>query len=331
MNYGPNLSITNYPIDFGKIMTGKISFADVEVTNTGQSNLVIDSIFCPDKNQKDFIYADTYKMPQVVIPGNTFIQRFKFIPLEENQKYTTKVKICTNGYNTIKPEWGKGIGYVTLIGETFSDKAGSDLVVADEEMLFGTDSIRKDTTILIRNAGDEDLLVQKPTFDCDQENEEVFSFSPEEIPLIIAGGDFTLNVSFTPRANKEYQCYLKLINNSSNPTKKNMTIWLYGEGKNVKPIAVKDNDFLSVVNVKVIPNPVTDNSVINLSIFDGSQRTLEITLVDMLGKEVLKIEDGIYSAGEYKFDLIKSNIPAGKYLLVVKYGHNQENVSVIVK
>ncbi len=332
MNYGPCLSITGYPVDFGKIMTGKVAFADVEVTNTGQSNLVIDSIFCPDKNQKDFIYADEYKMPKVVIPGNTHTQRFKFIPLKENQKYTTKVKICTNGYNTIKEEWGKGIGFVTLIGETFSDKAGSDIVVAKDEMLFGTQSKRFDTTIVIRNAGDEDLLVQAPVFsDCDQENEEAFSFSPAEIPVIIAGADFTLTVTFDPPDNKEYICNLNLSNNSANPTKRSMKIWFNGEGKGVIVKGVNDNNQQNLFDVKVIPNPVTDNSEIQLSILDDVQNNLEITLVDMLGKEVMKIENGVYSKGEYKYDLNRSNIASGKYLLIVKFGFDQQSIPVIVK
>lgn len=326
LNYGACLSITSYPIDFGRIMTGKISFADVEVTNTGQANLIIDSIYFPDKSQKDFIYADEYKMPKNIISGSSFAQRIKFIPLIENAKYTTKMKIVTNGYNDLG--WGKGIGYVTLVGETYSDKAGADIVVDNDELLFGKCSGKTDRTILIRNIGDEDLLVQVPLLDCDQENEEPFSFSPAEIPLIKTGEEFTLTVSFNPPMDKEYYCDLKLINNSSNPSKANMVIWLNGEGVYT---SVETKDAAKDMDINVTPNPITDNSEIKLNIFEDSQRTLEITLVDMLGKEVKKIVNGVYSKGEYKFDLNKNNIASGKYLLVVKFGRTQENISIIVK
>ncbi|MEI6089197.1 MAG: choice-of-anchor D domain-containing protein [bacterium] len=328
LNYGANLSITSYPIDFGKIMVGKVAFADVEITNTGQSNMVIDSIYFPDKNQKDFIYAGEYKMPKVVISGSSYTERMKFIPLIPDKKYTTKVRIYTNGYNDLG--WGKGIGYVDLIGETYSDKAGADFVVASDEIMFGKCSGKKDTVITIRNAGDVDLLVQIPEFslDCNTEIEAPYSFSPAEIPLIPSGGQFKLTITFNPPRDKEYSCDLKFINNSTNPSKANFSIWLNGEGVGT---SVDGDNPSNTFDVYVTPNPITDNSEIKLSIFDNSQNSLEITLVDMLGKEVMNIGNGLYSKGEYKFNLNKANLASGKYLLVVKYGRTTENVSVIVK
>jgi hypothetical protein len=205
------------------------------------------------------------------------------------------------------------------------------MTIAKDELLFGQDSVKKDSTIIIKNTGDQDLLIQNPQLDCDQENTEPFSFSPKEIPAIIPGDQFKLTVSFNPPANKEYLCYLKLINNSTNPSMANMKIFLNGEGKNVHPISVNEGNNPDVMDIKVIPNPVTENSEIMLNIFDSSQRTLEISLIDMQGKEVKKIVNGIYSKGEYKFNLEKNNIATGKYLLVVKYGRDEQNISIIVK
>lgn len=91
---------------------------------------------------------------------------------------------------------------------------------------------------------------------------------------------------------------------------------MYLDNFNINDFRVGINEFTNEVEMAVMPNPISDRA--NLFISTNEATTVEVVVVDMLGKQVLNLGAQQLVAGENKIAINASELNAGIYLLHVK-------------
>ena len=81
-----------------------------------------------------------------------------------------------------------------------------------------------------------------------------------------------------------------------------------------KPIA----STLDGADLQVYPNPVRARATAEFTLEQTSDLT--VTVVDLLGREVVRLAEGVYSPGLHRFEIDASRLTAGMYLVAVKSG-----------
>lgn len=81
-------------------------------------------------------------------------------------------------------------------------------------------------------------------------------------------------------------------------------------------------------SVNFYPNPVTDNAKLIYSI--SKNQNISISVVDLLGKEVLHVFNGNQSQGDYEFDINTERLENGMYILKI-IGETFETNKKIIK
>ncbi len=81
-------------------------------------------------------------------------------------------------------------------------------------------------------------------------------------------------------------------------------------------------------SLTVYPDPVQDESTINVSLTEPAQVLLQLFTVD--GKQVLTIANENLDAGNHSFNFSRNTLEAGVYLLRLKTGTTEETTKVIV-
>ncbi|HPI20378.1 MAG TPA: T9SS type A sorting domain-containing protein [Candidatus Kapabacteria bacterium] len=69
-------------------------------------------------------------------------------------------------------------------------------------------------------------------------------------------------------------------------------------------------------NIDIYPNPATEN--INLTCIISNPTVLEICICDLLGNKLIKKNEQIFEAGEYKTQINLNSLPVGCYNLLIK-------------
>lgn len=329
-NYAPWLNVFETDIDFGKGPIGKSYTREAVLINDGQADLVLQKLEFEDEVQEDFQYGQTYKMPQILDPGGEYAMLLKFVPLEADKKYSTTMYVETNGQND-DYEMGTGNARLFLNGQTISDKAPADCIiigVGGEELKFGKCSEAKDTTITIMNTGEELLTVFDILFD-DETTEyysaPMFSWEPSEEFTIEPGEEAEFTITFNPTSNHEFYGTLNVYSNAPG-SHAHHYIWLHGDGEDI--IAVNE-DMITGITTNVYPNPVSNNSVLELNIDNTTISNLDIKVVDMQGRTIQTIANDTYATGTYNFNINPEDWAAGKYFIVLTTEKKQTMIPII--
>ncbi len=335
VNEGPYLMMYQTDINFDKILAGGTSSRPVTLINDGSTDMTVQKIEF-DEETEDFRYADVYKIPIVIKPGEKHDQVIKFTPLEDNKTYKTTMTVETNGIND---SYGAGIGNakITLRGETGSDSkpAGCVLSIGDELKFGKTDSTRVDTVVTIKNTGDEMLYVNAPYFEEGEEGHgEMFSWSPAGKEIEVEPGwEEELTITFKPTKDGEFYGYLYITSNAPG-SEGEYEIMLYGEGKDVQQPDTTSGgdgvfDRIPGMTANVYPNPVTTDSKLSIDLEETLQN-VDVKLVDNQGRTVSKITNGILSSGSHEFAL-NLDVSAGKYFIIITAGNKQTGLPIVIQ
>lgn len=331
-NYGPFLTLESTTINFGSIPHGTSSARPVTLINDGNTRMTIQKIEFLDEEQDDFQYANTYQMPQIAEPGEEYKEMIKFVPLEADKNYETQMNIETNGINDDYVPGAAGHALITLAGESVSESTPAECILdAGSEINFPTtDTTSVHSTINVSNPGDGLLIIQPLYVTSDEgfeKSEEFFRWSPGNSTIEVEGGsDTTITVTFQPFENGEFYCYLHIESNAPG-SHGHYEIILYGKGENV--VAVKDG--IPGVSANIYPNPIKDNSKIELNFSDRNTAPVEIKLIDSRGAKVKEIASGTFGQGLRTFDLNADGLAAGKYFVLVTIGKEQMALPVIIE
>jgi hypothetical protein len=76
------------------------------------------------------------------------------------------------------------------------------------------------------------------------------------------------------------------------------------------------------------PNPFTNRTTINITLPESS--VAEISIVNLLGKEVAKLFSGELAVGQHAFTWDANGVPAGMYQCVVRRGEGLEQLPILL-
>ncbi len=94
-----------------------------------------------------------------------------------------------------------------------------------------------------------------------------------------------------------------------------------------RPVPAK-NPYSPLALNRVFPNPMHVSATIEYEV-RRSMRT-KLSVVDMSGREVLRIQEGIQEAGYYTHDLTKSNLRSGTYALHLEGEGHKKTLKLVV-
>lgn len=177
-------------------------------------------------------------------------------------------------------------------------------------------------TITIQNTGTADLTIISATLTSNADNS--FSIIQPPASTIAPGGSSDVIIGFAPQDKKLYiSPKLEIVSNDPNTA--TVTVRLNGRG--VEPVGIS-RDILGYFNVT--PNVVSDAANINFAISSPVPQNVKIYLMDLSGRKIADIQDGVYSYGEYKLSLSTTNLNSGAYFVVAEIGKDIETIRINV-
>jgi hypothetical protein len=198
------------------------------------------------------------------------------------------------------------------------------IVLSTSNLDFGevaTDSSAQ-KTFTVQNTGTADLVISSATITNNADNSFAIIQAPST--TIAPGASSDMIIQFAPKDLKLYiSPKIEIVSNDPN----NSTLSLTLRGRGVEPSSIS-RDILSYFNVT--PNVVSDNAEINFAISSPVPQNVKVYVMDLSGRKIVDIVDGIYSYGEYKLELPAANLNSGAFFVVAQIGDAFETVRINV-
>lgn len=323
-DFGPELTMSNYSIDFGNVTAKSSTKLPMEFINSGTMNLFIQTMEFLENTDESFLVHTLYELPHMIAPGDKWTLVINFFPSTPDKEYKARIKISSNALNE-----QAGITYVYLNGITNPTYQGPQVKFSTTVLDFGVVNAAKTLTVNLENTGDRDLYFQNPKIEADAENLEVFSLSHNEIPAIPPGQSFDLDVTFNPI--KEIEYFGDLVLTSNSKLYANQRIPLGGQGDDL--LSVDDNGYAAISGVfemRLNPNPVNDNTQLEFSLIGNSSRNLELVVYDMTGKRVADIHNGNTLPGTFYKSISSLDLNSGTYVINATIDNHNTAIKFIV-
>ena len=104
------------------------------------------------------------------------------------------------------------------------------------------------------------------------------------------------------------------------------TLLLQNNNKTCYPAVTEVKELGEYAKVTFHPNPVIDEGV--LSIYSERQNNVKISLLDVTGKFLKNVYDGIITEGTANFDIRMANLADGIYFISVNLGMDKKVIKV---
>lgn len=210
---------------------------------------------------------------------------------------------------------------LTWLKGTGATAKGPSISLSTTQVVFG--EIKQDQTgsetVKISNTGDEALVISAINFKTGS-NFKVKGSTPLTVD---AGQTVNVNVEFTPTEIKNYSDEITIVSNDkANPSS---VITVKGIGISSGTTSVT-GIIPNVFTMTVGPNPVINNSEINLTI-NGSVN-LNLDLIDATGKVVRTIYSGVTTSN--KLELNAAQLSSGTYYLNANVNGKTTQLPVVV-
>ncbi|HVK40409.1 MAG TPA: choice-of-anchor D domain-containing protein [Candidatus Kapabacteria bacterium] len=200
----------------------------------------------------------------------------------------------------------------------------SPLSLFDDVTVSAGQTVRR--TVVISNVGTFDLILQPPTID----GADAANYRVGVLPRLVVppGGTEYLEVTFSPENTGQSSASLTIASNAGTP----VVVSLGGTAQGVRspdeedPSRSLDRDdrdarstpssaalelALGRVEASVGPNPAFDR--LGVTVASGRSLRLTLSIVDVTGRIVQRMNDVDLAAGTSAFDVNISDVPAGTY------------------
>lgn len=211
---------------------------------------------------------------------------------------------------------------VTWLEAGKTQAAGPKIALSTTQLVFGEIEVGKKgtETEMITNNGDEKLVITAINL----KNGTNFTVKSGTLPLTIdAGQTVNLNIEFTPTDKLNYQDEITFVSNDKANPNKVMTVRGIGiTAPTSVPGVISD-----VFEMKVTPNPVVDNSVLEFNNLKGSNN-VNITLIDATGKVVSNLYNGITTGSTV--GLNANQLSSGTYFIKATVNGKTTQLPIVV-
>lgn len=97
-----------------------------------------------------------------------------------------------------------------------------------------------------------------------------------------------------------------------------------------KPVSVENTMvYNALLKLEAIPNPA--NEIISLNVSIPIRDRYSINIYDLLGNRLIKVQDKVFEAGEYKYTLDVRNLSQGIYYCVINNGSYMKTIPLIIE
>lgn len=292
----PEITYNFNTLDFGEVETFKE--LEVNIVNSGNVNLVIDSIYVPEPENK--VFKIISEIPKSIAPNRSSKVRVRFEPAK-NDSYYGELLILSNAVN--EPEASIGLN-----GSGKSVKPYANLVVSKDTLDFGTTSSVVNTNFSFKNEGNKVLTLK--SFSLQNVEDETFKLSENPKKSINPNEEITVTVSFIPKDNKGYQATLFIQSDANNTPLKFITLKGTGEGIIIGSVKDDISD-----KIKLYPNPAVNLISLDLPIEINVSEVNSIQMMDLNGKELAKFNQSDIQTSGNTISLNVKDLKAGVYIL----------------
>lgn len=321
--FGPEITVSEFPMDYGTVISKSSNRLPLDILSSGNMLMIVNSIEFIENTDGAFFIYDAYELPTVVPPGDKYTLRISFFPETPGKVYKGRMKITSNALNE-----QHGTVYVDLLGQTAPSYKGPQVAFSTKVLEFGVVDGEKTMTVNLKNDGDRDLYFQTPQIDADAENLEVFTLETTEIPAIIPGESFDLNVTFSPKKPIEYYGDLLLTSNSLLYGVQRIPLGGWGS-----TTSVDENGFAGIdglFEMKLTPNPVNSASTLEYTLNGNQQRKVELKILDATGKTVSTLNNSLVNPGTFQVNIEALNLANGVYVISAQIDKYNTSLNFVV-
>lgn len=245
--YLGELLISPAEIDFSYVQIGQTGSADLLLTNTGSETLTVSSFYLDGDTA---FSLNTTALSFDIVSGEEVIQQISFDPTEELE-YSGALNIWLSSESSTAqiPINGSGsIDEVVDTGDTTdtddTDQTDNGISLSSSTESFGTVALGSTSikSVTLTNNSGSDILIQSIS---SSESAFAYTSSSDVIPgtLIGAGASRSLDVSFSPSQEQNYNGSLTLSTDSS--VTPSLSLNLSGAGEEQCYICAPDIDVIS--------------------------------------------------------------------------------------
>jgi hypothetical protein len=289
-------------LDFGSVPVGESQALALTIASTGTADLVISNIGAPQDFSTDFTG------PQTLPPGEEMAVQVDFRPTA-GQEYTGNLMILSNAPNSPT--------IVALVGQGLQSAISVDPIALN----FGSVSVGDSSslTLTISSTGGTDLTVMDVTVPATFSTDFT---GPQTIP---PSAQIPVQVTFSPDSARVYWDSLYIISDApSSPTAVLSTGVGIGSGADDIAPMLPDEYYLYTN----YPNPFNSTTTIRYDV--NQMGPVELTVFDLLGREVAKLASGQHLAGSYTITWNAANLPSGTYLCRMNAGAFSQTQKVML-
>ena len=301
----PLIGVSPTTLNFGSTRVGKQTVQEVQVRNFGTADLNVTDVFLSGSNSDKF---------SIESGGGAFILKsgeMRFVRLGFTPQSTGSVQALLQFAHN-------ATGSPTIISLTGGGKEPilNPLVSSID---FGVQEVNKavqQTEGLLRNIGSDSLNITALQFDGDG-----FSLISADVPTFLPpGATYDIRLQFWPTKVQEYTATLRVLHElESSP----LEIDLTGTGQDdVGSVPVEiAGEGLSVALHPVGPNPVHERAELSWSVSGAGRMPVEITVVDVAGKEVLRENRELLGDGGTRSETLVldvKDLTSGEYQVVMR-------------
>lgn len=211
---------------------------------------------------------------------------------------------------------------VTWLEAGKTQAAGPKITLSTTQLVFGEVEVAKKgtETVKITNDGDEKLVISAINL----KNGTNFTVKSGTLPFTIdAGQTVNMNIDFTPTEKLNYQDEITFVSNDKANPNKVMTVRGIGIAAPTSvPGVISD-----VFEMKVTPNPVVDNSVLEFTNLNGSNN-VNIILIDATGKVVSNLYNGITTGSTV--GLNANQLSSGTYFIKANVDGKTTQLPIVI-
>lgn len=202
-------------------------------------------------------------------------------------------------------------------------------IACEEEIVFETTDIgtSSEKVFEIENNGERDLEITQ--LEVEYSYQHIFSIVDADFPMTIPSGEpGEVTVRFAPADEIEYNSYMTIYSNAENNPELNVN--LSGEGEEGVGVGDYAKNSKSL-DIKIAPNPVTDNAKVELILSEAISSTIKVDLIDVSGKLIRNIANETFSVGESALDFDAGDLSSGKYYIIASSGDKSTVVPLVIE
>lgn len=325
---GTTTTATTDFTNYGNVNTGSSDTASFVIHNTGAGTLNISGINFSGVNASEFTVVGAPTLPLSIATGATQTISVRFAPMASGSRNAT-IHIVNSDVNETNYDFalsGTGIEIpeINLQGNSTNIIDGDATPGTTNNTDFGNANIG--TTVskvfVIQNTGLGNLTVTGINFTGANASDFALTGAPTFPVTIATAASYSVTATFNPSALGTRNATMNVNSNDADESLYEFAV----SGNGIPGLSVGTLSNLS--SMKVFPNPTNNTATLQVELVKAGN--LNVSLVDVQGKQVIPTMAKELKAGMHSFELNTSSLQNGVYFLQIADGTATANYKLVI-